>query len=83
MTEARTLKPIKTRHGHDAYCHVCWHAIYILWVTEEPPDNDRCPHGAKSSLDCPDAKARDGLSAFLAQCRRDGLLPPLPKEPSP
>ena len=79
MSEIRSLPQRKTFKGHDAYCHICWNAVYVLWVSDEDPMG-KCPHGHSRARDCPDAQARDGLSAFFAQCRRDGLLPPLPTE---
>jgi len=71
-----SLPERKTFKGHDAYCHLCWNAVYVMWIDEEPPDYEKCPFGDHDAVSCPDAQSRAGLRAFLAKCERDGLLKP-------
>lgn len=69
------LTPKTTLNGKwDAYCHVCWNAIYVLWADKVPPDHSRCPHGAATAQTCPDALAAARNTALFARLRRDGLL---------
>lgn len=80
MTEIRALPPRRTINGlFDAYCHVCWNAVYVLWVDKEDPAG-ACIFGHKRADACPEAMGRAQLQATLAKLRRDGILPELSQE---
>jgi hypothetical protein len=77
MTDVLALPPRRTLNGKfDAYCHVCWNAVYVLLIDDEDPAG-RCHSGHARATDCPDALGRARLSATLARLRREGVLPPL------
>ncbi|MHB8284370.1 MAG: hypothetical protein ACYDD1_06810 [Caulobacteraceae bacterium] len=66
---------MKTLNGKfDARCHVCWNAIYRLWISEEDPAG-KCHFGHRKAPECPDAMARAAESAaaikMLAADRAD------------
>jgi hypothetical protein len=56
-----------------AYCQVCWHTIYTLWISRQP-HGGVCMHGCNKSQDCPEAAARDRNAARFAKLRALGLL---------
>ena len=60
----------KTAHGHDAYCHVCWNAVFALWIEAQDPEG-KCPHGHVAAHDCPDAMGRARLSGAIAKYKAD------------
>jgi hypothetical protein len=69
-----TLPPRRTLNGKfDAYCRVCWNAVYALWIDDEDPAG-RCPFGHGKATDCPDAMAAARNAATIAKLRRDGLI---------
>lgn len=81
MTAIRELPPRTTANGlHDAYCHVCWHPTYILWIEEDAPDHDRCPLGDYDALTCPNSLAMTNTAKLFADLRRKGLLDRLIEE---
>jgi hypothetical protein len=72
MSEIQTLPERKTPKGHDAYCHVCWEPIYILWADREPPDNSRCFFGPYTAQTCPEAVAAAQRAALNAAVKKAG-----------
>lgn len=77
-----TLPERRTLNGKfDGYCHVCWNAVYVLWVSGDDP-NGECMYGCKAAHDCPDAMARANTQATLAKLRAAGLLAPQPEPPA-
>lgn len=79
MGEMGSIPPRRTLNGlFDAYCRVCWNAVYVLWVGKDDPCG-KCIFGHARAEDCPDAMGRAQLQATLAKLRRDGVLPPLSK----
>ena len=65
-----TLKPVKTLSGlHDARCHVCWNAVYVLWIDKSDPAG-KCPLGHTKAHDCPDAMGRAQDAAPLLKLKR-------------
>ena len=77
MAEVVKHIPRKTLNGKfDAYCHVCWNAVYVLWVSDEDPAGE-CVNGCKAATDCPEAMGRARLQAQLAKLRAEGILDPL------
>lgn len=74
----QSLPEKKTLNGlFDAYCHVCWNPVYVLWVDDEPPIYDKCFLGDHhTALTCPDACGRAQLRSTLARLEREGLIDP-------
>jgi hypothetical protein len=78
--QQRELPPRTTPNGKwDAYCHVCWNAVYCLWVDKVPPEHDKCAFGDHTALTCPDATARARTAAWVAKMIREGHLTPKEK----
>lgn len=71
------LPPRRTLNGKfDAYCRVCWNAVYVLWIDKEDHEG-KCLDGHTKATDCPEAMARAKLQAQLAKLREEGLIGPL------
>lgn len=66
----RDLKPMRSLSGHDARCHVCWNAVWRLWIEDEDPAG-KCPWGHTRAHDCPDAMDRARESAMLQKAIRE------------
>jgi hypothetical protein len=74
QTTARTLSPLQSLSGHDAYCHVCWEPIYRLWIDKENDPAGQCIHGAAAAHSCPEAMARAANSAGIAKLKAAGVI---------
>lgn len=71
------LPPRTTLNGKwDAYCHVCWNAVYVLWADKVPPEHGACTFGDHTALTCPDAIARAQTTAKVAKLVAEGKLNP-------
>jgi hypothetical protein len=69
------LPPRTTLNGKwDAYCHVCWNAVYVLWADDEPPDYNKCAFGDFSAHTCHDAINRAKLRSQIIKLKNDGLI---------
>lgn len=74
MSATRELPVRKTLNKKfDAYCRVCWNAVYVLWVDDEDPAG-KCMRGHKHAHECEDAMSRAQLQAVLAKLRKDGVI---------
>lgn len=62
-----------------AYCEVCWNAVYVLWIDDEP-HGGVCPLGHTKAEKCPDAMGRAELTVSIAKARKKGLLTTPPTE---
>lgn len=71
MTAIPSLPPRKTLNGlFDAYCHVCWNPVYVLWIDKTDPQG-KCPHGGHTNpLDCPDVHAAAQWAKAGAEMKR-------------
>lgn len=68
LPDRRSLKD----HGpYSGYCHVCWNAVYILWIDDQPPAG-LCMFGHKCAQDCPEAMNRARDAAMFAKLKREG-----------
>jgi hypothetical protein len=71
---SQALKPVKTLNGKfDARCHVCWNAVYTLWIDGQDPAG-RCPFGHSAAHNCPDAMNRAQDAAGLIKLKQQGLI---------
>jgi len=69
-----TLKPLKTlNRKFDARCHVCWNAVYMLWIDEQDPAG-KCPLGHTAAHLCPDAIGRAQTTAGFLKLKQQGLI---------
>jgi hypothetical protein len=72
VSEARTLKDLRAVSMRDvpysAYCQVCWHNVYCLWVAEEP-HNGECINGHIEARQCIEARNRDFNSLQMRRAR--------------
>jgi hypothetical protein len=73
-TAIRALKSVRSLSGHDARCHVCWEAIYTLWIDRDDDPAGRCMHGHKQAHECPEAMARARTAGQMAKLRAQGLI---------
>jgi hypothetical protein len=70
-----TLKPLKTlNQKFDARCHVCWNAVYTLWIDDCDPQG-KCPLGHKAAHLCPDAVGRAQDTAGLIKAKKLAGIP--------
>jgi hypothetical protein len=67
-----TLKPVKTLNGYDARCHVCWNAVYTLWIDGDP--GGKCPLGHVAAHQCHDAINGAKDAAGLIKLKQQGLI---------
>jgi len=67
-----SLKPVKTLSGFDARCHVCWNAVYTLWIDGDP--QGKCPLGHTAAHQCSDAMNRATDAAAFIKLRQQGLV---------
>jgi len=73
--QTEKLEPRTTLNGKfDAYCHVCWEPIYVLWVDDSDPAG-KCPWRCIKATDCTEAmtriKSRERIRRFIDQCDRE------------
>lgn len=73
LTEQPALQPVKTLSGFDARCHVCWNAVYVLWIDDTDPAG-KCPLGHKAAHQCPDAMNRAQDAASIIKLKQQGLI---------
>ena len=65
-----TLKLLKTlNRKFDARCHVCWNAVYTLWIDDCDPAG-KCPLGHTLAHLCPDAMNRAQDAACLMKAKK-------------
>jgi hypothetical protein len=68
------LKPVKTLNGKfDARCHVCWNAVYVLWIDDQDPAG-KCPFGHGAAHHCRDAMNRAQDAASFIKLKQQGLI---------
>lgn len=67
MPDIPALPARRSLSGHDAYCHVCWSAVYLLWIDKNDDPAGRCIHGCARATDCEEAMSRARLRAALAK----------------
>jgi len=69
------LPPMATLNGKfSAYCGVCWHPTFSLWVAAETPDYTRCPLGDYTAQTCPNAVSGARTAAFFADPKNAHLF---------
>jgi hypothetical protein len=65
------LPPRKTLNGKfDAYCHVCWQAIYGLWIDDVDPAG-ACIEGASKISDCRQASSWERTKGEMLKYLRE------------
>jgi hypothetical protein len=74
LSKQPALKSVKTLNGKfDARCHVCWNAVYVLWIDEQDPAG-KCPLGHIAAHRCPDAMNRARDAATIIKLKQQGLI---------
>ena len=69
-----TLPERKSLNGKfSAYCEVCWLAVYILWIDDEP-HNGACINGHTRAEKCPHALAAARNTATTRKLKKAGVV---------
>lgn len=70
MNALPDVRSAKDHGPFSGYCHVCWNAVYVLWISDEPPGGV-CQFGYKRADECPDAMGRARTSAAIKAMKRN------------